>query len=226
MFHSIGNILVQLYLLLGIVLVSLAPIIPLLNNLKKHGRTLTNRPSPWLISKNYFEWFYLIGIMIAPLVIIQKQTLIVYLFTIVHLLRRFYETKVMFKSTTKMHIIHALVGISFYPVVWFIIYQSEIAFSLVSCTGFAACCLGQHFIHKLLSSNKEKNKLPNHWIFRIFICPNYTLEVLIYVFLHLSLNSWNSLLLLVFVLVNQTISALDRKSFYSSSNSWAIFPYI
>jgi hypothetical protein len=197
--------------------------------LKKHGRILEIQQSPWLISKNYFAGFYFLGITIAPLVLVYEQEPIVYLFFSVHLSRRFYETIVLFHSTTKMHMIHALVGFSFYPIVWYIIFRSEIIFSLISCGGFLISCWGQYLSHKILSKNKDKKRLPNHWAFRIFICPNYTMEVLIYFFLHLSLYNWNSFLLLLFVFLNQAISAIDKKLYYQNTtdlNAWAIFPYL
>jgi hypothetical protein len=77
-----------------------------------------------------------------------------------------------------------------------------------------------------MAHNKNKTCLPEYWLFKVFVCPNYTCEILVYLALWFALLSWQSLLILMFVTVNQIISGLDRKEYYPFLTLSAVLPML
>jgi hypothetical protein len=84
---------------------------------------------------------------------------------------------------------------------------------------------GQFQCHFAMSRNTNREKLPAFWMFRYVVCPNFTLECMLYLSLFVYLQSLISFEALVFVIINQMISAIDRQRVYKGGQipKFAIF---
>jgi hypothetical protein len=126
-----------------------------------------------------------------------------------------------------MHIFQYLVGITFYPLLWFAINNSPIQIAVV--TLISIFCLNtfailQLICHvKLAQNNRTPGKLPDSVFFKYLVCPNYTCEVLIYLSLAIGKGGFLLNLIFLFVLLNQTLSAVDKKEYYKLKDRYAIF---
>lgn len=197
-----------------------------------HGRGLKGKILPqyeWLfLSKNYFASFYIVGLASGLYVNWTYGMNSVKAAFLLHMVRRLFETVILFKSSTKMNLLHLLIGICFYPSVWVLLANTNTdltIYGLLPLLGFFRSFFLQWQCHLAMSRNKDKKRLPDFVLFQYYICPNMTMECGMYFFLHLMvLKDW-SMLLLLFVLFNQTITAVDRKGIYKNEPTHAIFPF-
>ena len=220
-----------IYLVAGLISMLLLACTPLAV-LLQHGRSVSTTSSSFYVSKNQFKWFYLVGILFG-IHSISKQPSILCILFFGHVTRRYFETVYLFNSQTKMHVLHLIVGMSFYPIVWRILLQGQsTAISSAMKTMLSSAFLGLNYVqfqcHSLMSANKIKSKLPDHWLFKRLVCPNFLCEILLYLVVALWTRTISSTLLLLFVACNQIISAVDRKSWYPETDVpiWAIIPGI
>lgn len=220
---------IWLFLFSAMVFISL-PFFPVLNELLKHGKSARTAKIPaWLfISKNNFKYFYIIGILCGLYSLALQFNLLKIAF-IVHLFRRYYETAYYFNSKTTMNLLQALFGIVFYPLVWCVIsininqftFSTIISTVLLSVAGYL-----QFLTHYEMSLNKNKDILPDKWMFKIVICPNFMLELVIYLALFVGIQTWPVFVLFLNVLFNQIASAVDRKKSYPRVKIMAIIPFV
>ena len=143
-----------------------------------------------------------------------------------HSVRRFSEHLVFMKSDQRMHVLHYLVGISFYMI-------TPIALQLEKSTNknsffiefsalmiFIYSSFSQYRCHRILSEMKlsmngsSTYRLPREGIFDFVDSPHYFYEILIYFSFYILKRDSLSLLILVFVSVNLMFSALDTSAFY------------
>jgi hypothetical protein len=218
--------LVWIYFGVGILFLLLSFYEPTISKLKHHGRQLPIQDSFFYISKQYFVWFYTIGCICGALTLCYQFNWISFQFLVIHLCRRLLETRFLQKTKSQMNLIHFLVGITFYPFVWMILaVETPQHYTLPSLLLWISCYF-QFQCHWAMAHNNQKTLLPKYWLFSVFVCPNYTCEILVYVALWLSLQSSQSLLLLIFVSLNQIISGLDRKGYYPSLQIPAVLPML
>ena len=192
--------------------------------------------SPFYLSKSYFWSFYVVAVGAGLLVVSQipwvNPIAICYL---IHCIRRFLETVILFKSKSKMNLIHLGMGLTFYPAIWVIIYndgkfKASVNKSpfvwMISLFCFMMAQYGQYQCHLAMSRNRNRQILPAFWMFRLVVCPNFALECLLYLSLFGCLQSMISFEALVFVVINQTMSAVDRQGSYKGTGGiprYAIF---
>jgi hypothetical protein len=170
----------------------------------------------------------MIGAILGIFVMLYLPFNYMNLIFLVHLLRRWYETIFWFNSRAGMHLLHYLVGLTFYPVVWLTLAGNE------SCNAnpssiylwfFIAAMLGQSWCHFLLSRNLKRDELPRVWPFTIVVCPNFGLEVFLYFTLAMHAGCKITWLQFFFVFLNQAVSASQRQRHYRSS-LFAMIPFI
>jgi hypothetical protein len=199
--------------------------------LLKHGKGVLNE-NVFFISKKLGVYFYAVGVFCGLAVIYWYGSSLVRISFLIHNLRRLLETRFLFKSATKMNLLHLVVGITFYPVVWgsLIVPASvDTILKTLAIILFWVAFYFQFAIHLSMSRNKDKSHLPKYWMFRYFACPNFTMEILLYLSLHIILWTPTLLSILIFVFLNQTISALDRLQYYKTKPNppkYALLPYL
>uniref|UniRef100_A0A8R1XMH2 Polyprenal reductase n=1 Tax=Onchocerca volvulus TaxID=6282 RepID=A0A8R1XMH2_ONCVO len=133
-----------------------------------------------------------------------------------HVLRRLYECLyVSIFSDSNMHILHFLLGITFYP---FSVCSQLLSFTLDKKTELNA---------------RNMHLLPYGGLFEYCLSPHYFLEIILYfLFVLFYQLSTPMLLCFLFVILNQTIAALSNQSWYRkhfreySCNRKALIPYI
>ena len=218
---------VLVYFLFGIASLSLAWM-PEMQQLSLHGRSLEKLSwPPWFyISKNYFILFYMNSALIG-LTLLRDWVHFVYFG---HALRRLFESLLM-PSKTCMNLLHFLVGMTFYPAVWILLARIErVETQPVMVILMQVAMILQCFCHLQMARNKDRTRLPPFLpILNLVICPNYFLEIIIYVFLAIILKTWAGLFMALFVAGNQIISAIERKQYYQKneiSPKYAIIPYL
>lgn len=193
----------------------------------RHGKTLPIkvRNSLVLVPKRLFSLFYLTGIISAvaslPLVRLREWLLLG------HLVRRLGETWIWpYSSTSKMHMLHAVVGLSFYPI---LIISFALSSNVQDLQGLPSVLLTSLFLgasiwqsvthrtlYQLQSMHLGHCPLVRHSrLFHHILCPHYTAEIILYLCLAV-MSSLHPLLLLasLFVSANLTISAVNTRAWY------------
>ena len=180
----------------------------------------------WQVPKRYFAGFYFTGLLCAVSVFkFRPQECML----MVHLTRRLLESSIWpYSEGSTMHVIHALVGFSYYPVLvsafalsapHFVINRSTILL-------FAMLNGWQSYIHYLLYKSRQAGYVPlEFWPFRYSQCPHYLAEILIYILFAWCAN-WSPTLLFnaAFVTANLTISAISTATWYRRHFSKAAHP--
>lgn len=193
--------------------------------------------SPFYLSKSYFWSFYAVAVGAGLLVVSRIPLDPIAICYLIHCIRRFLETVILFKSKSKMNLIHLGMGLTFYPAIWVIIYNDSkfkdsinkspfVWIKMISLLCFMMVQYGQYQCHLAMSRNLNRQILPAFWMFRLVVCPNFGLECLIYLSLFGCLQSLISFEALVFVVINQTMSAVDRQGSYKGARwipRYAIF---
>ncbi len=186
-----------------------------------HGKTVseTERPSIWRIPKSLFSGFYAVGLVTG--VALLRLTTLPEVALLVHLARRYLETVSWpYSRQSKMHLVHALVGLSYYPVLVLSVLFSEDALSMrpwhAMLIAFAS--LVQSYCHwQLYRARSECHhpakvsyvRMAEHSVlFRLLPSPHYLMEIVIYgVYAAAAGGSPLMLLNWIFVLGNLAISA-------------------
>lgn len=203
------------------------------------------------VPKSYFLHFYILGLFIGiALFLIYRLSFFLFTIFILHMFRRLYECMFIhnFGPKSKMSFIHYLIGLIHYPLVSLtIIIDSTYAYTKIS---LLSCCCSlllfiiashiQYNVHVTLAKNRRTNSnenypIPNgYWPFQFFSCPNYIAEIFIYIsFLLVSHRTSCFLSLTIWVIVNQSISALLNHRWYCQhygqtypSSRYALIPYL
>jgi hypothetical protein len=183
-----------------------------------HGKV--SLPNSLHLPKQHFTYFYMVGVVVS-IALLPFQGLQDWLL-LAHLTRRMGETIVWsYSASSRMHIIHGLVGISYYPilVLAFLLCTAHFRFNPIATLAIVALNVGQHYLHRLLYESRQKGEyfplgdmFPE---FRYTLCPHYLVEICIYaLFAHLS--GWSTLMLLnlAFVSANLYISAQSTRHWY------------
>lgn len=230
------NGLCTLYYGVGIAMLLIIPLIGVGgdNTIIKHGKTMDRQVYDGYfgaVSKRLFSLFYLHGIvgMLVEGFVVGDISLIK-IMVLLHLIRRFVECKTFeYSENSKMHPIHFLVGISYYPIlvtslsleggdgsgdVWF-------------CGIFSIISAMQSYCHYLLwkirkidssSKNAKKDYSPLRKIypttFGIVLCPHYSLEIVLYLLVVMWSKSKRLLML------NLIFTALNLRSSASNTGKW------
>jgi 3-oxo-5-alpha-steroid 4-dehydrogenase 3 len=183
------------------------------------------------VPKSYFLHFYIIGLLInIPLFLIFRSSICLFMIFISHMFRRLYECIYIHKfgQQSTMSFIHYLVGLIHYPSVGLtIIIDSKYGHEQMSLLNYCLALILfihasyiQYQVHLTLAKNhrtdKENYPIPNgYWPFEYFSCPNYIAEIFIYIsFLLLSHRTSCFMSLIIWVIVNQSLSALLTHRWY------------
>jgi hypothetical protein len=210
-----------------------------------HYGKLTNNG---LISKSYFLYFYLFGLLINLIFFVfHLSFFLLFLIFLLHLSRRLYECIYIQKFTSKMNFLQILFGFIHYPCVGLTIiidYQypyTNIQFwkYLFALILFFNASYIQYNVHltlaKLIRCENDIYPIPNgYWIFNYLSCPNIIAEIFIYLsFLIASHRTSAMTALIVWVFVNQSLSALLNHRWYCRyykelypSKRCALIPFI
>lgn len=209
----------------------------------RYGKTLLPNKEAKLqliyttVPKAWFAHFYYLSTILSLVnVYYYHRSPIVWLVAF-HSIRRLYETTFICKYTphSRMNWSHYVVGIWFYTVLNLIIalkhYESVVSYSLkpLPFLTFTLASWDQNNNHRNLSK-LVKYSLPRYGLFQLICCPHYFDEVLIYA----SLATYNSefLWLLLWVVINLSVSALENKKYYNDKfprakvPQHAIIPFI
>ncbi|PJF18504.1 hypothetical protein PSACC_01675 [Paramicrosporidium saccamoebae] len=183
-----------------------------------HGKVSLS--SSLQLPKQYFTYFYMVGI-VASTALLSFQGIQDWLL-LVHLTRRMGETIVLpYSANSRMHIIHGLVGISYYPVLvlTFLLCKVHFQFHPIATLALVALNIWQHYLHRLLYESRQKGEyLPLGDLFlefRYTLCPHYMLEIAMYAWFAY-LSGWSTLMVLnlAFVSANLYISAQSTLYWY------------
>lgn len=148
-----------------------------------------------------------------------------------------------FSSTARIHIFHYLVGIFFYTsiniiplTIYYLNLHNNIGYynsfiPILSILTFILVSYNQFLCHKVLSIQKKYTLPKNTNIFNYVVCPHYLYESVIYLTQFLLYPSLTYSLVLLWVIVNLSISANQSYIFYKSNDEIGIFqrriiPYI
>lgn len=207
-------------------------------DLVTHGKTLQTL-RPWHVSKRYFALFYGVGVFCCVALLrldgVQEWLLLV------HLMRRLGETITWpYSVHSSMHIVHAAVGITFYPVLvlTFLLTAPQFVTSMAAYLMIIFCSCYQHYIHRLLYTIRNEHHgycpLSDMLVeFKYVICPHYLTEVVMYLCFAF-LSGWSYLMLLNFAFITAIlyISAESSLHWYNktfpivTNRPAAIFPDI
>jgi hypothetical protein len=203
------------------------------------------------VPKRYFLHFYIVGLVInLPLFIIYRTSIILFSIVILHICQRLYECLFVHCTNERstMSFIHYLLGILHYALLGINIlvdqtyehaqYSLTLVCSVLFIYFYASYI--QYCVHVTLARNRRQtqdNRYPmphGYWLFKYISCPNYLAEIIIYIaFFTISHRSLSILSLTVWVIVNQTLSALLMHRWYRqnygsnySSNIRALIPYL
>jgi hypothetical protein len=184
------------------------------------------------VPKSYFLHFYILGLLInIPLFLLSRSSGFLFLLFLCHMFRRLYECIYIhhFGANSTMSFIHYFIGLIHYPFVGLTIIidrQSSnenlsflnYSFALIL---FLTASYIQYQVHLTLAKNRrtenETYPIPNgYWLFEYFSCPNYIAEIFLYLaFLFVSQRTSCFMSLVIWVVVNQCLSALLTQRWYS-----------
>lgn len=192
-----------------------------------HGVARRKIATPLTVSKTLLSYSYAIGLLSALSVMRLKaagERLVV-----LHLLRRLLETIWWpYAKTRKMPVIHALVGLSYHPIlVMALLLSSRTNRPILrrDCWIVGVLSTAQSYLHYLLwrwQGHRRRGKAPHvpiadrhSWLFGWTLSPHYGLEVGIHVVLA-SLVGWAPLMCwnLAFVVTHRAILARSTAMWY------------
>lgn len=213
--------------ILCFLLYGLAPSIFERCSLVAHGKTvpIKARNSLVLVPKRLFSLFYFMGIIfaVASLALVRMREWLL----LGHLIRRLVETCIWpYSPASKMHLLHAIVGLSFYPILIISFALSSDGPDLKGSSSvllilfFLGASIWQLVTHRALyhlrSQHFGHSSLVRHSrLFRHILCPHYTAEIILYLCLA-GMSSLHPLLLLacLFVSANLAISATNTRAWH------------
>jgi hypothetical protein len=195
-----------------------------------HGKASSTVPASscierLLLPKRFFWHFYLLGVALSASALATLSFNLPTLLLFVQCSRRLSECFTILpgaaSSASRMHLIHYLIGLSYYPVLlasyWLIGEVHLSKFELYTWTAtFLAASVLQFHVHRVLG--RERARLPpgkphrpiKNRLFQFIHTPHYTAEVLIYLALA-GCCRWHPLALInvLWVLVMLTVSSYN-----------------
>lgn len=177
------------------------------------------------------------NIWAMPISRTQFETVIVMM--LIQSSRRLYECFFVskFAKTAKIHLFHYLAGWFFYvtvnllPLLGFELGYNEITdIKLLPLALFGFASIDQWQNHHYLST-LVKYTLPNKGLFHFVSCAHYFDEILIYLSYFLVLRNGSAFIVLLWVIINLSVSANQSWLFYKSKfttgkHYWRIIPFI
>lgn len=167
-----------------------------------------------------------------------------YFLIMVHSFRRLVESLFVFKynSKSKMHLSHYLVGIFFYSVININIIintsigkddlqaEPELDFKIFVPLFLFIIGFSDQFLNHFHLSKVIKYNVPTFGMFKIVCCPHYFDEILIYFSMYLLLLNRTSLICVIWVIVNLSVSSIETRNYYKINNDgkipkWSIIPF-
>ena len=234
-FYQCAKYTCELYYCIGILIILVCS---LLENkwssfyfLMNHGKVLKTTNYCFRIHKSKFWHFYLIALILFPLMLDKYAIPDIILF--VHLVRRLAESLFLFQYsvTSYMHIVY-IVGISYYPMLFIGISEANIKSNYFGTFLFLVLSLIQSKCHWILAKLKKQSQhrqfTPNEALFRLVWCPHYLLEILMYACLGVNRKLFLNFL---FTFLNLSVSAYKTKIWIESTNrgkqkKYAVIPFI
>lgn len=210
--------------------------IDILKPFLKYGKTLKNENNVFFnvyVPKHWFTHFYIIHFTLSWLNFVLFwnyencfQTLhAIICINCMQSSRRLYECFFVskFSAVAKIHIFHYLVGIFFYTSINIIPYlklqcgdNEEInSLGYISLLLFMLAYIDQYYNHMTLSKQKKYN-LPQSGLFKYVTCPHYFDEIIIYASCFLLDPSSSYFFIVLWVMLNLSISANQSYIFYKS----------
>lgn len=233
-YKSLVQSLALCYFITGIISILAALIIKPLGGLLNHGKESNHIGFYINVKKRRFVDFYLTGLLCAYLSFFTYPSCLLFLF-INHLGRRYMETTLIMKysDSSRMHLLHYICGLSFYPVIIMILIDMEPKV-LSKSTTWIFCLLSwlQMHHHYLLGRTRRKGyRAIDQALFRYVYCPHYMIEIILYILLLKQNYSCPlQMLCLVFVSLNLTVSAVNSKRWniekFGNSEKAAILPFL
>ena len=227
-----------------------AVVTKLVEELSRYGKTLSTHSRFLSVPKRRFVDFYVIGTFVNTLVLCSKNGSMLWLYQI-QVLRRLVESLFVtrFSSTAQMHVLHYILGISYYIAVPLTLYcigdHSDFLKTRHCCFSvsiFLAANWIQYVCHKNLAELRpfrapaEKGvgySMPRGYWFDFVSCPHYTAEVTIYTALAVMARGARPVIFLaVFVAIELSLSATTQHQWYRQKfreyprHRRAIFPFI
>lgn len=202
------------------------------------------------VPKRYFLHFYIFGLLInLSLLLFFRSAILLSTIFLCHISRRLYECLYVhrFGSNSTMSLIHYLIGLIHYPFVGFTIivdyqYNDDQPSWFSICLAvflFINASYVQYQVHRTLAETRRNESanypIPNgYWPFQYFSCPNYIAEIILYIsFWLISHRTSSFLALLIWVIVNQSLSTLLAHRWYRQhygnnypSTRYALIPYL
>lgn len=221
------------------------------NKFIAHGKvrgkkTLKQKTITGAIPKQLFTIFYAVGLVCSFSLLSNASNLQVF-FIRFHLCRRLLETILWpYRTGSQMHLIHALVGFTYYCVLIFTFHlslnssptnQSPTFYQMLILL-FASGV--QCYCHWFLYTQRQRRHInggikpyvpitAKNFIFRKILCPHYTCEIIIYLtFAHINYSApfgWLFILNFLFVTGNLAISAHTTQQWYKRKFPTAPQPY-
>lgn len=196
--------------------------------LTTHGKTSGAVRFPRCqVPKTAFRYFYAIGLLSA-IVTLKLEAPCERLF-VLHLLRRLLETIWWpYSDSSQMHLIHAIVGLSYYPILVLAMAASSQHYRTLQPGDYlllAALSALQSYVHYTLWRQRRPQRhgksvhVPvadrHPWLFGLTLSPHYFAEIGIYG-LFSSLTAWSFLMCwnLAFVALNLLVSARHTAIWY------------
>jgi 3-oxo-5-alpha-steroid 4-dehydrogenase 3 len=167
-----------------------------------------------------------------------------------HSLRRLSETIMMMnyqRSKSKMNISHYLVGLFFYSSLNLQLVlntnfddvevspqaysMTDLNFSILIPVLLFFLASSSQFLNHLHLSKLLKYTIPSFGMFKFLCCAHYFDEILIYVSIFALLQNLTSLLALIWVIVNLSVSSIETRAYYKKNGDgkvpkWCIIPFI
>ena len=203
--------------------------------LLQHGRLTSNSKgeSPsFQVHKGKFVHFYAFGLVYLYCLCSRAPSITWKVLLTLQLARRLLESIFLFaySPSSKMHILHYFVGISYYPVLVECVARAPATLHWTRIVLFLLFSMVQSHAHWTIgkaSKTKEarEKRLPlNCGLFSVLCCPHYTAEVAIYWTLCCSpLLAANAL----FTTLNLSVSAVQvQQKDTSSRKKYAIIPFL
>ena len=156
--------------------------VPVLGLASRHGKTLSMNDHQWTVPKRWFTHFYVVGVLVSVLVMMNRQySLLSFLFCF-QCSRRLIESVLLFpgKKESRMSLLAYLVGIVFYPLVRLSILVGGSELDYYACFLFVVSSCIQFWSHSILHSMKGY-RIPSDGPFRYTLFPHYLAEVGIYI---------------------------------------------
>lgn len=168
-----------------------------------------------------------------------------YFLILVHSFRRLVENLFILRhsSKSKMHLSHYLVGIFFYSAINLNIIintslgeddlqeEPELDYKIFIPLFLFLIGFGDQFLNHFHLSKTIKYNLPSFGMFKLICCAHYFDEILIYTSVYLLLGNKTSLISLIWVIVNLTVSSIETRNYYKINNEgkipkWSIIPFV